>query len=325
MSLSSFVTSILVATLSRGLESPSWPTLQICESASRRTYSVRDRFRWRHSFSRPSPFSLSFSLSHLRFLLSFPAKLLRVILALDLAVDIAILMVFVSQLTLLRIGSKHVERTISRLSYVFFAVTLLSSMVIIGELVINFPRSVSVDLSRSFIREKLELTNILSNTSQGSGGLFAITITFAPIISPLYTFSLLSILNSRSDVRLDHLIGRNDIGATSNEVTILPNPTEITQRGPTTTFPSDFEEDLMSILSEGRDRSRREFNLLKKERQSMEFGSHSECESRVAVSEPFDYFWIFFSDLKSSPLSHSCALNLTILISRPFRTSVPTL
>jgi len=199
-------------------------------------------------------------------------------------------MVFVSQLTLLRIGSKHVERTISRLSYVFFAVTLLSSMVIIGELVINFPRSVSVDLSRSFIREKLELTNILSNTSQGSGGLFAITITFAPIISPLYTFSLLSILNSRSDVRLDHLIGRNDIGATSNEVTILPNPTEITQRGPTTTFPSDFEEDLMSILSEGRDRSRREFNLLKKERQSMEFGSHSECESRVAVSEPFDYF-----------------------------------
>jgi len=58
-------------------------------------------------------------------------------------VDIAILLVIISQMTQLRKSTESVKKTITKLTYVLCAVTFVSILVMIAELVVEIPVTVS--------------------------------------------------------------------------------------------------------------------------------------------------------------------------------------
>lgn len=79
------------------------------------------------------------------------AILLRILLALYLGVDLAILTVIVTQLALMKRSSVHLKRTVSKLSYIFCGVTTLSTLLILAELIVNAPSTVSKDVFCTYL------------------------------------------------------------------------------------------------------------------------------------------------------------------------------
>ena len=75
--------------------------------------------------------------------LSIIATLLRVSLGLDLGIDLAVLTVLVTQLTLMKRNTRHHKATISRLSWILMGTTLISTLIVTAEVVVNGPIFVS--------------------------------------------------------------------------------------------------------------------------------------------------------------------------------------
>ena len=68
---------------------------------------------------------------------------MRVSLGLDLGIDLAVLTVLVTQLTLMKRNTRHHKATISRLSWILLGTTLISTLIVAAEGVVNGPIFVS--------------------------------------------------------------------------------------------------------------------------------------------------------------------------------------
>lgn len=67
------------------------------------------------------------------------ATLLRVSLGLDLGVHLEVLILLLTQLTLMKRNTRHHKATISRLSWILMGTTLISTLIVAAELVANGP------------------------------------------------------------------------------------------------------------------------------------------------------------------------------------------
>lgn len=139
VSLSSFVLAIAVAVISRLRPGPhgAWPTSEICE------HNLQDRRTHRGTLYVITHLTLLYISSSLPpRLWLLVAILFRCALGLDLAVDISVLIVIVSQLALLKKSSGGLKTTITKLSWILCLSTFVSTVMVVGELYTSIPQSV---------------------------------------------------------------------------------------------------------------------------------------------------------------------------------------
>lgn len=135
---------------------------------------------------------------------SFAAPLLRTLLGLDLGIDLSILVIIISQLTVLKRRTLHHKTSVSKLSWILCGVTLASTLVIIAELYVDFPEVVSDPFKEDLIVAlESDLSHrplvLLLSLFQGIVNI-PIVITFAPLIPNIYACGILSVLNARADL-----------------------------------------------------------------------------------------------------------------------------
>lgn len=120
----------------------------------------------------------SLTLTH-TFLISSPflARLSRGIDGLSLLADIIILIVIFANMLVIRRSSKSLKRSISRLTFIFAAVTLISSLLLIAEIVIIYPSTTQVSSDRNLRK----LTIIIEIYTDSCFPLFSILIRVATL------------------------------------------------------------------------------------------------------------------------------------------------
>lgn len=122
--------------------------------------------------------------------------------------DISILLVIISQLTILKKNSGQLRTTITKLSWTWCVMTFVSTLLIVGELYISVPSPVSqikslfniYETIRADSRALIELSPLSSFSKGSNNAPIPIVITFAPVIPVVYASTFLAVLNSRDNI-----------------------------------------------------------------------------------------------------------------------------
>lgn len=142
-SICSFSVAIAISVLSAANPQPhgAWPSPSVCELRWK---------QWKSLWPLSGVLDCVWPSRVLSLLPHSPAILLRIVLSLDLAVDLSILLIMLAELRRMRKEFEHLKKTFSTLTYIFIGVATLSTCLIIAELIINVPQSVSWLASNDF-------------------------------------------------------------------------------------------------------------------------------------------------------------------------------
>lgn len=117
--------------------------------------------------------------------------------ALDVTMNLALLSAILIRLRQMRRESVHIKKSFSRLSYVLCGATAISIPIMVLEVAFEIP---TASHWKGFEAYPLSLTSAFSTQASLNsplGGSWS--VTFSPIVSPLYAFGMLPVLNARDD------------------------------------------------------------------------------------------------------------------------------